>query len=209
MAFTPTAVPSANGATTVVPEPAKPARMRLTRPLIIGAASIIVAVIIATVLWRAFVPASIVLVTTPVQQGTLVRTVTASGTVNPQNTISIGSQVSGTISEVDVDYNSVVHTGQVLATIDPTSFQAALDQAQAQLAQTEANCARSGGRRRRGAGGNHRSARHRECRRSERRRRALERRGANRCDRDRGTNVAKAQSALVLAQQTIARDRAS
>src|SRR5579862_3690516 len=77
-------------------------------------------------------------VTQPAARQTLVQTVTATGTVNPQDTISVGTQVSGTISQLDVDFNSKVHKGQLLATIDPTPFQAALDQAQATLSQTQA-----------------------------------------------------------------------
>jgi HlyD family secretion protein len=85
------------------------------------------------------VPTPVALITTPAQQGTLVRTVTSSGTGNPQNTISVGSQISGTIFAINVDYNSVVRTGKVLARIFPTLFQASLAQSRAQLAQTEAN----------------------------------------------------------------------
>ena len=69
------------------------------------------------------------------------QTVSATGTVNPQNTIDVGTQVSGTISEVDVDYNARVKRGQVLARIDPTVLQAALDSAKAQLAQAQAQAA--------------------------------------------------------------------
>ena len=76
--------------------------------------------------------------TVPVQTGSLAQTVTASGTVNPQNTIDVGTQVSGTISQIDADYNAHVKKGQVLARIDPTDFEAALNQAQATLAQSEA-----------------------------------------------------------------------
>ncbi len=74
----------------------------------------------------------------PVAQQDLTQSVTASGTVNPQNTVTVGSQASGTISAVYVDYNSRVVKGQVLARIDPSQMQAQLDQAQAQLAQAQA-----------------------------------------------------------------------
>jgi HlyD family secretion protein len=77
-------------------------------------------------------------VTAPAAQQTLVQTVTASGVVNPQNNISVGTQVSGTISELDVDYNSKVEKGQILARLDPSTFQAQLDQARAALAQAQA-----------------------------------------------------------------------
>jgi HlyD family secretion protein len=76
-------------------------------------------------------------VTEPVAQQALTQTVSASGTVNPQNTVAVGTQVSGVISEIDVDYNSVVHEGEVLARLDPSTLQAQLDQAEATLAQME------------------------------------------------------------------------
>jgi HlyD family secretion protein len=75
-------------------------------------------------------------ITTPVVRGDLVQTVTASDTVNPQDLILVGTQVSGTILEIDADYNSVVKTGQVLARIDPTSLQAQLAAAGAAEAQS-------------------------------------------------------------------------
>jgi HlyD family secretion protein len=77
-------------------------------------------------------------VTAPATQQTLVQTVTASGVVNPQNNISVGTQVSGTISEIDVDYNGKVKKGQILARLDPSTFQAQVDQANAALAQAQA-----------------------------------------------------------------------
>jgi HlyD family secretion protein len=77
-------------------------------------------------------------VTAPVTQQALVQTVTASGTVNPQNDISVGTQVSGTIASIAVDYNSKVHKGQVLARLDPRTFEAQLNQARAALAQAQA-----------------------------------------------------------------------
>ncbi len=76
-------------------------------------------------------------VTQPFQRGGLVQTVTAEGTVNPQNLISVGTQVSGTISELDVDYNSPVKTGQIMAKIDPTTFRDALNGARATQTQFE------------------------------------------------------------------------
>lgn len=68
------------------------------------------------------------LVTAPVTREAISRTVTATGTLSPQDTVLVGSQVSGTIQALYVDYNSQVHTGQVLARLDPSLFEAALQQ---------------------------------------------------------------------------------
>jgi HlyD family secretion protein len=66
-----------------------------------------------------------------------------TGTVNPVNEVQVGTQVSGTISSLLVDYNSIVHKGQVLATLDPTSLQAAETQAQAAVMSAQANSSAS------------------------------------------------------------------
>jgi HlyD family secretion protein len=76
--------------------------------------------------------------TMPVVRQDLSQTITASGTVNPQNTVNVGTQVSGTISQVYVDFNSHVHKGQILARLDASQLQAQLSQAEAQLAQAQA-----------------------------------------------------------------------
>jgi len=83
------------------------------------------------------------LVTAPVVAQTLVQSVTASGTVNPQNLVSVGTQVSGTIASIYVDYNSRVKRGQVLARLDPSTLAAQLQQARAALAQAQAQVAQS------------------------------------------------------------------
>lgn len=103
----------------------------------------IVAILATIVLVRARASA-VTYTTVPLQTGSLAQTVTASGTVNPQNTIDVGTQVSGTIAQIDVDYNAHVKKGEVLARIDPTDFTAALNQAQATLAQSEAQAQAAG-----------------------------------------------------------------
>jgi HlyD family secretion protein len=108
----------------------------------VAAVVLIIALVVTGVLvFRARSAGSVAYVTTPVAQQDLVQTVSATGTVNPQNTINVGTQVSGTVSEVDVDYNSKVKKGQVLARLDPTALQAQLDSAKAQLAQSQAQAA--------------------------------------------------------------------
>ncbi len=72
-------------------------------------------------------------VTVPAKRKTIIEAVEASGTVNPVNTVDIGSQVSGMIKEIYVDYNSKVTKGQLLAQIDPSLFQAQVDKARGDL----------------------------------------------------------------------------
>lgn len=75
----------------------------------------------------------------PVERKTIVQTVEASGTINAVNTVTIGSQVSGMIKNIYVDYNSKVKKGQLLAQIDPSLFQAQVNQAKGSLNAAMAN----------------------------------------------------------------------
>jgi HlyD family secretion protein len=77
--------------------------------------------------------------TVAVARGELIQTVTATGILNPVVNVTVGSQVSGRISKLYVDYNSLVTQGQVLAEIDPATYQAAVEQASADLANARAN----------------------------------------------------------------------
>jgi HlyD family secretion protein len=77
--------------------------------------------------------------TVVVARGELTATVTATGTLNPVVNVTVGSQVSGRISKLYVDYNSPVTKGEVLAEIDPSTYQAAVEQANADLANAKAN----------------------------------------------------------------------
>ncbi len=72
-------------------------------------------------------------VTKPTELIDITEKVTATGQINPISTVNIGSQVSGTISEIYVDYNSVVKKDQILAQIDPALFQATVDKNRANL----------------------------------------------------------------------------
>ncbi|NLH50930.1 MAG: efflux RND transporter periplasmic adaptor subunit [Myxococcales bacterium] len=73
-----------------------------------------------------------------VDRGDIAAKVTASGTVSALVTVEVGSQVSGRIQTLLVDYNSPVKKGQVLATIDPQLFQAAVEQSSANHTAAEA-----------------------------------------------------------------------
>ncbi len=80
--------------------------------------------------------------TTPISQCTITQVVEASGTINPVNTVSVGSTVSGLIKAIYVDYNSIVKKGQLLAQIDPANFEAAVQQNQAQINSAESDMAK-------------------------------------------------------------------
>ena len=77
--------------------------------------------------------------TEKISRGEIKSIVTATGTVNAVTTVSVGTQVSGTINKLFVDYNSTVKKGQLLAQIDPSTFQSQVDQAMANLWTAKAN----------------------------------------------------------------------
>ncbi|HXX82224.1 MAG TPA: efflux RND transporter periplasmic adaptor subunit, partial [Thermodesulfovibrionales bacterium] len=84
--------------------------------------------------------------TVPVKRGDLVPTISATGTVEPEQVVNVGAQVAGIIMAFGkdefghtIDYGSAVAKGTVLAKIDDSLYAAALETAKAQLKQTEAN----------------------------------------------------------------------
>lgn len=81
--------------------------------------------------------------TQDIENCTITQYVEASGTINPVNTYSVGSTVSGLIKAIYVDYNSSVKKGQLLAEIDPRTFQAAVQQNQAQINNAQAALAKA------------------------------------------------------------------
>lgn len=72
-------------------------------------------------------------VTANIQKGHIKQMVTASGIINPLSTVTIGTQVSGTVKEIYVDYNSEVKKDELLALIDPDVFEASVAQREAAL----------------------------------------------------------------------------
>ena len=77
--------------------------------------------------------------TAEVQKGTISIMVTATGTLEAVTTVQVGSQVSGTISALYVDFNTTVKKGQVVARLDPTFIEAQVAQAQADLDREKAS----------------------------------------------------------------------
>ncbi len=76
--------------------------------------------------------------TAEVTRGAITQAVTATGTLNPVVNVQVGSQISGNVSKLYVDYNSAVKAGQVVAEIEPAIFKAAVTQAQGDLQSAQA-----------------------------------------------------------------------
>lgn len=77
--------------------------------------------------------------TAKVEPATISTSVTATGTIEPVNEVEVGTQVSGIISKIYVDYNSVVKKGQVIAELDRTNLESELASAKANLASAKSD----------------------------------------------------------------------
>ena len=76
--------------------------------------------------------------TAPIERGELLSTISSTGTLNAVVTVQVGTQVSGTIQQLLVDFNSPVKKGMLIARIDPATFDAKVKQAQADLENSRA-----------------------------------------------------------------------
>ncbi|WP_345978728.1 efflux RND transporter periplasmic adaptor subunit [Sulfurimonas sp. HSL3-2] len=93
--------------------------------------------VIAFISYKIFMPKedqnAYTYVSEPLKKGNLVITVSATGNIQPIEQVEVGSEVSGTIEKVFVDYNDVVKKGQILAELDKTKYKSALNKAEASL----------------------------------------------------------------------------
>ena len=96
--------------------------------------------VVCLALWWTFsgAPEKVSYMTKPVQTGDLIVTVSADGTLKPVRTVSVGSELSGIVSRVNVDVNSVVKVGDVLIELDCAKLESAVNQARATLTSAEA-----------------------------------------------------------------------
>jgi HlyD family secretion protein len=112
----------------------------MTRRRAVLATAIVLVVAAALWGWRAtHKPAAITYETQSADRGPVIAKVTATGTLSALVTVQVGSQVSGRVSEIFVDYNSPVKKGQLIARIDPQLFDAAVEQARANLVAANGN----------------------------------------------------------------------
>ena len=98
----------------------------------------VAAVLFAGYLWKQQSATARTYVTATVDTGPVTPTVIASGTVNPVNTIQVGTYVSGVIRTLSCDFNTRVRAGQLCARLDPRPYQSAVDQETANLATANA-----------------------------------------------------------------------
>ena len=82
-------------------------------------------------------PITIIYETAKVERATISNSVTATGTIEPVNKVEVGTQVSGIISKIYVDYNSIVKKGQIIAELDKINLESELASAKANLASSK------------------------------------------------------------------------
>jgi HlyD family secretion protein len=120
-----------------IPAPPASKRRRWLVP-----AAVLALVIGALAIWRLTAkPATPSWTAVSVQRGTVAKTISATGKLQATTTVQVGTQVSGTISEIYADFNSQVKKGQIIARLDPSQLQAQLTQAQANLTGANAGIA--------------------------------------------------------------------
>ncbi len=127
-------------AAVVSPIPGK-TRLRsgfLLRPAVLFGIAVAVMALMAALYWTLRGGSTVAYVTAPVTRGTVARSVSATGSVNPVLTITVGSYVSGVIQEIDCDFNTRVKKGQLCAKIDPRPYQVVVEQDQAGVATAKA-----------------------------------------------------------------------
>ena len=105
---------------------------KVLKKLLVPAIIVLIA-ILAFLLWPQGDKTTMALTTSQVKKTDLTTTVTATGTVEPITLVEVGTQVSGVISKIFVDFNSVVKAGQVLAELDKQLLQSEVETAQANL----------------------------------------------------------------------------
>src|SRR5262249_42463124 len=118
----------------------KPYTLKLSKRNLLIPAVLLVAVALFTA-FRIRSRAPVEYYTSKVESGDIKQVVEATGIINAVTTVQVGSQVSGSISKLYVDFNSHVKKGQIIAQIDPALFQGALAQAKADLENARANMA--------------------------------------------------------------------
>src|SRR5574342_661999 len=118
----------------------------MSRRRLIALAAVAAVLVVAVVVWRWRASAAkprLQIESAKVDRGRIIAKVTATGTLSAIVTVQVGSQVSGRVAALYADFNSPVKKGQLIAKIDPQLFQAAVEQARANLVAAQGNLAKS------------------------------------------------------------------
>jgi len=111
--------------------------MNIKKTLVIVAAVVACAAVVAYIVMGGEKKQEVTFQTAPVERGSISTSITATGTIEPVTSVTVGTQVSGIVSHLYVDYNSVVKKGQVIAELDRTNLTSELKTAQANLSSAQ------------------------------------------------------------------------
>ena len=115
----------------------------MRRRILLTSAALLTATVALTAFYRTAGDGTPELTTAAVSRGDVVQSVKATGTLEAVTTVQVGSQVSGTIASLQADFNSQVKKGQVVARLEPSLFQAQVDQASATLVKLQADASKA------------------------------------------------------------------
>lgn len=113
-------------------------RPMLSRKRLVYTGAVVAAVAIGVAWWAMSKPSGPAFQTVVAERGDIVTSITASGSLQAVGTVEVGSEVSGLIKELHADFNTPVKKGQVLARIDPSTFESRVLQGEAQQAVAQA-----------------------------------------------------------------------
>lgn len=116
---------------------------RARLPLIIVSLLVLGSIVAGLVWWKMPREAEIVYTTRPIARGDIIVSATATGTLEPRRTVSIGAEISGRIESVEVENNQPVTAGQVMATFDTSTIESSLELQRANLAGMDASVRRA------------------------------------------------------------------
>jgi HlyD family secretion protein len=119
----------------LAPQESIPATGRIRRRYWIAALALGVTLTSGVAAWRYFAtPSAPAYNIAAVRRGDIKKTISATGKVQAVTTVQVGTQVSGTVSQLYVDFNDRVKAGQIIARLDPSQIEAQLKQSRASLA---------------------------------------------------------------------------
>jgi len=111
--------------------------MNTKKKIILSSISIIILIVIVLIIQNRSKQTHISIETELVKKGNISNSITATGTLQALKTVAVGTQVSGTIQKIHVDFNDKVTRGQVIAELDKTALQASLENAEAFLSEAQ------------------------------------------------------------------------
>ena len=114
-------------------------KQAMKRKILVAGALVVVTGLSAAAMFSRRSDTAPVVQTEAISRGSIVSTISATGTLEAVETVQVGTQVSGVVQSLNADFNSIVRKGQILARLDPAVIQADIERAKANVAGAEAD----------------------------------------------------------------------